>query len=291
MRATTAAVRGLSAAAVCIGVLIGAMVVVLIGMLAAATGAEAACDLKAKYPQFVGKTLRVGTTADSPPYNYRDENDLDKIIGLNADYMRAIGACLGMPVSFAISDFSGIIPGVQAGHIEIGVSTVQYRPERAKQVNFIVYMRGSSGAVVRKDNPIQVKSFADLCGLKAAATVGSAQRAQLDDVNKTICAQKPIEITTTPGGMGGPMLVQNKRADFFFGVSSVQSYDLTLFRLAYTYTSDLKIGLVMNKANTELSKAVLEAMQTLQADGTEAKLYKRYQTDPVIGQPAEFLDH
>ena len=252
--------------------------------------AEAACDLKAQYPQFAGKTLKIGTTADSPPYNYRDEKDLEKITGLNADYMRAIGACLGMPVTFAVSDFAGIIPGVQAGHIDIGVSTVQYNPTRAQQVNFIVYMKGSSGAVVRKDNPIKVSSFSDLCGLKAAATVGSAQRAQLDEVNATICAAKPIDVTTTPGGMGGPMLVETKRADFFYGVSSVQSYDLEKFRLAFTNTSNLRIGMVMNKGSVELSKAVLAAMTALQADGTEAKLYKQYLMDPVISQAAEFKD-
>lgn len=263
---------------------------ITIGFVAASGSAQAACDLKGQYPQFVGKTLKIGTTADSPPYNYRDDKDLDKITGMNADYMRAVGACLGMPVTFAISDFSGIIPGTQAGHVDIGVSTVQYRPERAQQVNFIVYMKGASGAVVRKDNPIKVSTFADLCGLKAAATVGSAQRAQLDDINNTICAKNPMEITTTPGGLGGPMLVQNKRADFFFGVSSVQSYDLSMFRLAYTHTSDLMIGLVMSKQNTEMSKAVLAAMQALQADGTEAKLYKEYLMDPVISLPADFKD-
>jgi polar amino acid transport system substrate-binding protein len=264
---------------------------VTIGFLAATGAAQAACDMKAQFPAFVGKPLRIGTTADSPPYNYRDEKDLDKITGMNADYMRAIGACLGMPVTFAVSDFSGIIPGVQAGHVDIGVSTIQYNPTRTQQVNFIVYMKGSSGAVVRKDNPIKVTSFADLCGLKAAATVGSAQRAQLDEVNATICAKNPIDVTTTPGGMGGPMLVQSKRADFFYGVSSVQSYDLSMFKLAYTNTSSLKIGLVMKKDNTDFSKAVLAAMQALQADGTEGKLYKEYLMDPVISQPAEFMDH
>lgn len=279
MRATKVAVSILSVLAV------------TIGFLAASGAAQAACDLKGAYPQFAGKTLKIGTTGDSPPYNYRDPKDLDKITGMNADYMRAIGACLGMPVTFAVSDFSGLMPGVQAGHIDLGVSTVQYRPERALQVNFIVYMKGASGAVVRKDNPIKVTSFADFCGLKAAATVGSAQRAQLDDINNTICAKNPMEITTTPGGLGGPMLVHNKRADFFFGVSSVQSYDLSMFRLAYTHTSDLMIGLVMSKQTVELSKAVTAAMKALQADGTEAKLYKEYLLDPVISLPAEFLDH
>jgi polar amino acid transport system substrate-binding protein len=264
---------------------------VTIGFLATTGDAQAACDLKAQFPAYAGKTLKIGTTADSPPYNYRDEKDLDKITGMNADYMRAIGTCLGMPVTFAVSDFSGIIPGVQAGHVDIGVSTIQYNPTRTQQVNFIVYMKGSSGAVVRNDNPIKVTSFADLCGLKAAATVGSAQRAQLDEINSTICAKNPIDVTTTPGGMGGPMLVQSKRADFFYGVSSVQSYDLSMFKLAYTNTSNLRIGLVMNKQNTDFSKAVLAAMQALQADGTEAKLYKEYLMDPVISQPAEFMDH
>lgn len=254
----------------------------------AGTGAaSAACDLKAQYPEFVGKPLKVGTTADSPPYNYRDAKDLDKITGLNADYFRAIGACLGMPVTFAISDFAGLTSGVQAGHVDVAVSTIQYRPERAAAINFVVYMKGASGVVVRNDSTLKVTKMEDLCGLKGAAAVGGAQLASLEDLNKKGCAAKPIELTATPGGPGGPMLVQNKRADFYLGPATIQSFDMDLFKITYTQTSDLALGAIFAKASTKLMEAFAAAMKTLQADGTETTLYKTYLIDPAISLPAE----
>jgi polar amino acid transport system substrate-binding protein len=249
--------------------------------------ASAACDLKAQFPAFVGKTLRVGTTADSPPYNYRDDKDLDKITGLNADYMRAVGACLGMPVAFAISDFAGLASGVQAGHIDLAVSTIQYRPERTSSINFVVYMKGAAGVVVRKDSTLKITKIEDVCGLKGAAAVGGAQLALLEELNKGACAGKPIAITATPGGPGGPMLVQTKRVDFYLGPATIQSFDMTLFKIAYTHPTELMLGAIFAKSSDQLMEAFTAAMRVLQSDGTEVELYKKYLMDPAVSLPVE----
>lgn len=255
--------------------------------VAGTSAASAACDLKAQYPELAGKTLKVGTTADSPPFNYRDAKDLDKITGLNADYFRAVGACLGMPVTFAISDFAGLTSGVQAGHVDVAVSTIQYRPERTAAVNFVVYMKGASGVVVRKDSTMPVAKMEDLCGKKGAAAVGGAQLAYLEEMNKTLCAAKPMDLTATPGGPGGPMLVQNKRADFYLGPATIQSFDMDLFKIAYTQPSELMLGAIFAKTSDKLMEAFAAALKVLQSDGTEAKLYEQYLMDPAVSLPAQ----
>ena len=260
------------------------------GLVTLASPALAGCEpgkVAQKYPELAGKPLRIGTTGDSPPFNYRDPKNFDTVIGFNADLMRAVGKCIGVPVEFSVSDFAGLTPGVQSGHIDIGVSTIQYVPARAQQVNFIVYMNGTAGVVLKKDSNRKVESFADLCGLKGAATVGGAQIDILQQVNKTTCSSKPIDVTATPGGPGGPLLVHNDRVDFYLGPATIQSFDASLFRIAYTYATDNKIGAILKKGNDQLAQAALDSIQALQADGTEAKLAQTYLLDRAMSAPAE----
>jgi len=63
---------------------------------------QAKCEPNAvakKYPSLVGKTIRLRKMA-SPPYSFRPQNNLDDLIGLDADLVHATFACLGLPVEF-----------------------------------------------------------------------------------------------------------------------------------------------------------------------------------------------
>src|SRR5215475_8673488 len=125
----------------------GRLLIAAIGGVGYAVPAGA-CDpgmLAAKHPAVSGKTLRLGTTGDTPPFNYRDPKAMDHVIGVNADYVRAAGECLGSRVEIVVSNYAGLVPGVRAGQIDAGTSTIFYTPERAKQVDFVVYLRGATG--------------------------------------------------------------------------------------------------------------------------------------------------
>jgi polar amino acid transport system substrate-binding protein len=252
--------------------------------------AAAACEpdkVTQKYPELAGKPLRIGTTGDSPPFNYRDPKNLESVTGFNADLMRAVGECIGVPVQFSVAEFSGLIPGIQGGHIELAISTIIYLPARAKQVNYIIYMNGTVGVVVKKSSDRTVTSLSDLCGLRGAAAVGSTAISILEDMNKTICAAKLVEVTATPGGAGGTLLVQNNRADFYLGPSTIQSFDPDLFKIVYTHTTGTQIGVIAQKGKDQLALAVLESMKELQANGTERKLADSYLLDRAMSAPAE----
>jgi ABC-type amino acid transport substrate-binding protein len=49
----------------------------------------------------------------------------------------------------------------------------------------------------------------------------------------------------------------------------------------------LIIGAITAKGKDQLADAVLDAIKSLQADGTEAKLYKTYLMDTAMSLPAE----
>jgi polar amino acid transport system substrate-binding protein len=239
-------------------------IVGLFSLIALPRLAAAACEpdkVTQKYPELTGKPLRIGTTGDSPPFNYRDPKNLETVVGFNADLMRAVGGCIGIPVQFSVAEFSGLIPGIQGGHIDLAISTIIYLPSRARQVNYIIYMNGTVGAVVKKSSDRTVMSLTDLCGLKVAAAVGSTAISILEDMNKTNCAAKLVQVIATPGGAGGMLLVQNNRADFYLGPSTIQSFDPDLFKIVYTHTTGTQIGVIVQKGKDQLALAVLESMK------------------------------
>src|SRR5260370_16883948 len=78
-----------------------------------ARAAEGKCEpgsLATKYPTLVGKTIRVAQSGDSPPFTFRDPEDFDKVIGLDADLLRATFASIRVPFEFKTAPSSALPP-------------------------------------------------------------------------------------------------------------------------------------------------------------------------------------
>ncbi len=123
----------------------------------AAMAQEAKChpeQLATKYPSLVGKTIKIATDGATPPYSMRDPNDFNKLIGLDNDMAHAAFDCIGVPVDFMIGAWSGLLPAVIAGQADVMWDTLYYTPERAKEADFVIYLRrppvGSSRKTTRK---------------------------------------------------------------------------------------------------------------------------------------------
>ena len=123
---------------------------------ASAARAQAACEpekISEKYPSLAGKTLVVEQDGASPPFTYRDPNDPNKIIGFDADYVRAAMKCIGTDFEFKLGDWSGLLPALVAGQADLMWSNLYYSAERAKTVNFVTYMQAASAGFVQKRQP------------------------------------------------------------------------------------------------------------------------------------------
>src|SRR6516162_8182860 len=82
---------------------------------------DPACEpqkLSSKYPSLVGKTIRIGADAETQPWNFRDVNDKNKIVGFDADLARAALDCIGVPSEFVIAPFVGLFPAVTEGRAD-----------------------------------------------------------------------------------------------------------------------------------------------------------------------------
>ncbi|WP_395311997.1 ABC transporter substrate-binding protein [Mycobacterium sp. AMU20-3851] len=81
--------------------------------------------------------LIVGVNIPYAPNEFKDESG--KIVGFDVDLMNAIAGTLGLAPEYRESDFAKIIPSIQGGTFNVGMSSFTDSKEREQQVDFVTY--------------------------------------------------------------------------------------------------------------------------------------------------------
>jgi polar amino acid transport system substrate-binding protein len=261
---------------------------------AAAPAVPAACQaLQAKYPGLVGKPIKVALDGEQPPYTYRDPQNLDKIIGVDIDLAKTTFNCLGVPYTQSVGAWEGLVTSVTEGRNDVVWDTLYYTPARVKQVNYVLYVSAATGFLVHAGNPKHVQSLDSLCGLNAAAGLGTVEEAAFHDQGKRCVSMgKPdINLVTFADLNAGVRQVANGRVDVImtdFALSNslvaTQPQDVAL---AFSILSGFHSGVAVNKGETELLNAIADALKVVQASGQEKAALVKYKVDPSLEYPAE----
>lgn len=137
-----------------------------------AVSAEKVDAIAATVPESIKSSgkLIVGTDATYPPNEYKDESG--KIIGFDVDLMDAVAATLGLTPDYRASAFDKIIPAIQGGTFNVGMSSFTDSKEREKQVDFVTYFSAGSLWAQRPGSPVDP---ANLCGMKVAVQATTVQ--------------------------------------------------------------------------------------------------------------------
>lgn len=81
--------------------------------------------------------LVVGVNLPYPPNEFKDPSGA--LVGFDVDLMKAIAATLGLTADFRESAFETIIPSIQAGTIDVGMSSFTDTKKREESVDFVTY--------------------------------------------------------------------------------------------------------------------------------------------------------
>ena len=120
-----------------------------------------------------GPVLRVGVTANSPPMVFKQGND---IVGLEADFARALGRELGREIQFIEVPWEDLIDALEENKIDIIMSSMSITRARQFRIAFCdPYLRISQMALVRAADRYRFAPFstsmANLAvGVKKATT-------------------------------------------------------------------------------------------------------------------------
>ena len=95
--------------------------------------------------------LLVGTTGEQPPLNATSKSG--EIIGMDADIARIIAKSLGVRLKFKSMSFNDLLPAVEAGKIDMVISSMTITPQRNRKLAFVgpYYMSGKGLLTKRKN--------------------------------------------------------------------------------------------------------------------------------------------
>ena len=86
--------------------------------------------------------LIVGVNVPYTPNEFKDPSG--KIVGFDVDLMNAIASTLGLTAEYREADFAKIIPSIQGGTFNVGMSSFTDTKEREQTVDFVTYFSAGS---------------------------------------------------------------------------------------------------------------------------------------------------
>ena len=118
--------------------------------------------------QSAGK-LVMATSPDFPPFESLEGSE---VVGIEVEILEKFAEEIGVELEIKQMDFDSVLPGVQSGKYDVGVSGITITEDRKKNADFTEpYFMASQAIVVLKDS--NIKSKADLKGKKISVQTGT----------------------------------------------------------------------------------------------------------------------
>ncbi len=115
--------------------------------------------------------LVIGVNIPYAPNEFRD--GYGQLVGFDVDLMNAITRVLGVTPEYREVDFDTILPSVQAGDFDLGMSSVTDTAERERLADFVTYFEAGTLWAQRPGPPIDP---VHACGLRVGVTTGVIQQ-------------------------------------------------------------------------------------------------------------------
>ena len=217
----------------------------------------------------------LGLDDSFPPMGFRDDNN--EIVGYDIDLAKEVAKRLGLKFRAQPISWSAKEQEINTGKIDCIWNGLSITPERLEALAFTKpYLNNAQVVIVRADSGI--KSLSDMSGkvlgVQAGSSAGDAvdevpsfknSLKQIVDFSDNIMALNDLEI----GGLDGVAMD-----------SVVAEYSLKITGKNFIILSESlapeQYGIAFKKDNTELRDKVQKALEDMAADGTVAKISKKW---------------
>ena len=181
-------------------------------------------EIAATLPEDIRKSgkLIVGVNIPYAPNEFKDGNG--KIVGFDVDLMNAVAATLGLTVDYREADFAKIIPSIQEGTYNVGMSSFTDTKERQQSVDFVNYF---SAGIQWAKRPGTAVDPDNACGKKVAVQATTIEETEELPAKSKKCTDegKPaIEIIKFDGQDAATNAVVLGQADAMSADSPVTAY-------------------------------------------------------------------
>jgi polar amino acid transport system substrate-binding protein len=214
-----------------------------------------------------------------PPYDIvLGPNEIE---GASAELAVAMGQIMGVEIRHqTVSGLAAMLAGFDAGRYDMSVGPIGDFPDRRTKIDFIDWVQEYVAFAVQKDNPRNIQTLDDVCGLNIAVmAAGSAERVLKQKAEECEAAGKPTVVQSFQDQNGAILAVRSKRADGFFSGQAPLTYfvsqapgvlDLAAANLPNGF-GDIYQGGIAPK-DSDLGKAMLKSLEILAANGTYDKI-------------------
>jgi polar amino acid transport system substrate-binding protein len=242
-------------------------------------------DLSGSLPPKIkaaGKIV-VGTDATYRPNEFLQGGKT--VVGMDVDLFNAVAQKFGVTVEWQPANFDTIITGVQGGKYDVGVSSFTINDKRKQQVNMVSYFNAGTLWATAKGNPKGVNPD-DACGKTVAVQKGTTQ---LDDdmpkrQAKCKSAGKPeIKLVVREKQDQATADLVSGKADAMLADSpvvldAIKQTGGKLDQVGEIYDA-APYGYVVPKAETAFAQALVQALQSLNTDGTYKSTLQKWNND------------
>ncbi|MDT3439966.1 transporter substrate-binding domain-containing protein [Pseudofrankia sp. BMG5.37] len=238
-------------------------------------------------------TIKSGVlTVAIEPYAPYTEAKGDTMVGFDADIINAVAARLGLKVKVEVTDFAGMLAGVQAGRYDITVGGVAWTKKRQESGLFTDPPYYSPPAMAVRSGKTY-KNVQDLEGLnlgtvegyvwvQAIQQVPGAKLHVYPDANGVLddLAAGRIDV-----GFLDPLIIlaakkarpgMNVTTEYLTPPSDADVAE----HPAYDYFRPYMTGFYLPKKASTLEKAISAQIRTMYSDGELTTLAKKYGADP-----------
>ncbi len=225
-------------------------------------------------------TLVVAADATYAPNEFVASNG-KTVVGMDPDLAVALASVMGLKINVVNASFDSIIPGLQAGKYDLGMSSFTDTKARQKVVDFVTYFSAGTSFYVAAQRGPAIETLADLCGRTVAVESGTTESSDATAQSATCKKQgKPgVTVSNFPDQNSANLALSSGRAQVGMADSPVAAYIVKQsqgrFKLSGKPYGTAPYGIAIPKG-TGLDKPILDALKVLMKDGTYKSILSKW---------------
>lgn len=217
--------------------------------------------------------LNVAAYFNYPPYTFPDGDELK---GSEAELITAVAERLGLDVKFHDYAFESLIPSVSNGRADLLIGPMADTEERHAEVTIIDFADTLWQAIVKNGNPTGF-DVTNPCGAKGGEVAASnnLEGTQKLSDDCEAAGKAPISILSLQDNGGVFQSIITGRTDFSLQVPAVAKYMVDTTPELGLAGEPFKLdgigeyeGWIVAKDNDELTSAIVQAIESMIADGS-----------------------
>lgn len=252
------------------------------------------CGSKGKTVADIKKAgkLVMATDAAWAPFEYIA--DTDTPVGSDIDLAQAIADAWGVELEIINAAFDTLPQYLDNGKADIVIAAMTITEERQEQMAFSDPYTISAQYIIVREEDDSVKTIEDLAGKKTAVHLGTTGDFLVsDEISRGCLKDTGAEVVQYKNLTEGCLALQKGTVDaVMLDILPAQNFcavntGLKCFEAVYADGSSTKeeYGIGVNKANTELVKAINEIIKPMVEDGTiEASIEKHKELASLLEQ-------